>query len=326
MAGIEDDVRTLASRVASVATDQALKTPGFARGITSLDEVLEAARARAAAATPTSADIREELAAVRQALTAQKLAGASLAGLLATRSSRREQLSRSSGENLQQVCDTLQAGIGQLSVRVARLEAQVQAPARRKEPMSPESVQSGGHTLRLVTIAACASLAALAVLAALHFWPAGRPEPPGDVISPPPVHDAWQTLWGEALRQPAQCTENQNARSLVACLCPDLQLSPSADPASRCPLQTSWPAPLNVAAVQAVLNVKQKNVWVDERLGPVLADALQQVPNSCALPDEVQAALQHLAGGSPEDEISPGVGKAAMVLLKHMQEDPSCAR
>jgi hypothetical protein len=343
MAGIEDDAQALTRKVAGVVTEEALKTPRVARGITALEAMLQDARARGAAAAPASASLREDLAAVRRTLKdVSQGSRASLAGLLESRRSRRDQLSRSSGQPLQEVCSTLEASLEQLGVRVARLEAQVQENARTsasrpvsKSPPRMRPPQVGADPWKLALPTACGiALAALLAVAIMHSWRspsiATTPSTPlaASVSAPPaPSHqDPWQALWGEALRQPAQCQENPKASTLLGCACPGLALSVLADLARRCPLQKDWPGPLMVAAMQAVLNVKQKNVWVDEHLGPALSDALQPNAFGCILPDEVETARQLLAGGSAEDAISPEIAKAALTLLEQLRRDPSCAR
>jgi hypothetical protein len=146
----------------------------------------------------------------------------------------------------------------------------------------------------------------------------GEPDAPGE----PAPAGAWQHLWSQALAQPLSggCRGNPGAMSFQGCFCPHTRAR------ARCQPDRSWSGPQLVAALEAVLRVKQETVWVDGELGHDFNAALQRLSLDCAFPDAQEDARMTLEKASYDPTSAAAAKDAALLLLQYVQRHPACAQ
>jgi hypothetical protein len=332
---------TLCCRVARVLVDESLKHPRFGRMIGTLEDMLSIARrAGTGGQTEGFAGIRNDLGQIQQTVENRRQEASELQTLIEARHQQRARLIESSRQHTQEVCRELAGGMAQLEAHVTRLEAQVtQFPPLPERPPSPRSgpwMMAGGGALLLMVLVAW-----------LHFHhtpPAGTgrgdgwseslsaTSAPSPVISssfsaspvassfssrasasPPPPE--WQSLWAQALQQPVVgCPTRSGPTPLLACACPEVS-------AEQCQPGPAWSERMLVTALQAVLHVKQSEVWIDGEMGPTLSAGLEKLIANCTLSDEADEWRDLLSRSA---RMSPETTNAALQLLRYLQQNPSC--
>lgn len=331
--GIDASIRALASHVARIVIDEALKEPRWARLARCLEHGVRIPQAPPAAgrreALSDGASVRDDLAALTPLLDSwlnsrlNARPHAELAALLEERQRTRAARLDASAQRMQQHYSQLAAGLAALDAQLARLEGPegpLPAGAAAAPPPAAPPARTSRIRVGLPLYAALffvALIAAALVLTSLHSLPGWQGTP-----------TAWEQLWGQALAQPVLgCRETPGARTFAACVCPSV--SPSTRrPGRPCAADPSWPAHRLIGALEAILRVRQpENVWVDWELGPELSQALQNL--HCDMSGEARTARAVLLSVTPVDgnfrTIPPEARDAAVVLLRYLQQHPSCA-
>jgi hypothetical protein len=361
--------QTLRSRVVRLLIDESMKTPGFARRISTLEDLLEVARRGGTAPQPQAliSAISHDLGTIVPCLEshARDSPQAALAALLQEQAQQRAARLAASGQPLGRVGEELAGCLARLGTAVRQLESQLlpeaaRARAAEQARPAPAGIRAraspapspGGRSGRTIPVAAAAlSLLLAGVMVDHYLLPAHRDaarsarsaaphaarriapssaSPPQDstVAPSPPASPAWQRLWTQALLQPvSSCLENPEATTFLTCACPQVRPEELEGIDTPCQPDARWSGPLTVAALQAVLRVNQRQVWIDGELGTELSAALEQLKRSCVLTDEADEALDQLASRRPgaRRRISPAAREAALLLLGVLQSDPACA-
>jgi hypothetical protein len=336
----------LCFRVARFLVDESLKDPRFGRMIGTLEDVLSVARRAGDAGGQTEdiARIRNDLGQILRTVENRQRGASELQTLLQARHQQRARLIESSGQRTQEACRELAGGIAQLEAHVTTLAAQAaQVPPLPERPPSPGPdpwMMAGGGALLLMLLVGLLyshfhrqspqgsgmrradrfeaspsmSASSVTVMASSLSGSSRAPSSSSRARSSPPPPE-WQSLWAQALQQPVVgCRTSSGPIPLVACACPEVS-------ATQCRPDPSWSGRMLVTALQAVLHVKQPEVWIDGEMGPTLSAGLEKLIANCTLSDEADEWRDRL---SRSTAISEETNNAALQLLRYLQQNPSC--
>jgi hypothetical protein len=138
---------------------------------------------------------------------------------------------------------------------------------------------------------------------------------------------AWERVWDLAVTQPFTCAGDPGASTLLQCACPEVHPAPPAGypyegVGERCQPGPEWNGRLAIAALQAVLKVREPEMRIEINGFPSmgLSQALIRLVQRCSLPLGPEARVLLAPPGTP------GAGDAAIHVLDSLAHSPECLR